>query len=306
MIVRENLFYLLNENMQQAKSILKKLGVPETNPRFQEIKRILLDDNRIGYIGKFTKWLFLDRESMSMLLSTYEMIKRHPSQIPPINTFNKLEDLSDFLQKSVGVTKTNQVINALSSKTRKYVTDKLIKLINLNLEYADAIQRWYHDKASGKYNEKSEYYTLPKEFETYADWLYKDTETFIKNLTGGFNGEVIKKKIRDKKLNVEIALDTPNMLVVKVLDYKASNALGEPLAWCISYPVAQDGPGYWNRYVDIFHNQYFIHDFTKSLADKRSKIGVTIGPEMKFEYAHYRDDTHCEEDYIKSLFSSET
>ena len=56
-IVRPNLYGALNENMQQAKAILRKAGVPETDKNWQVLKKMLVDDNRVGYIGKFTKWL---------------------------------------------------------------------------------------------------------------------------------------------------------------------------------------------------------------------------------------------------------
>jgi hypothetical protein len=288
-LVRENLLYLflentLNENMQQAKSILKKLGVPETDSRFQEIKRMLLDDNRIGYIGKFTKWVFLDRESMSKLIEVYDMVKQHPSPVPPIDTFKKIEDLFDFLQGSGISIKVNQVTGAIPSRARQNVTDKLKKMIELNIKYAPQLRDFY-SKKGGK-------------FKTAAD-LYDSTEALIKNLSGGFNLESMKKKIKETKSNVEIMLDHPDILVIRPMDYEASHALGSQ-SWCISY-----SKNYWDSYADVFSNQYFVFDFTKALSDKRSMIGATVNPDSSFKACHYKDDSVCNADYLTKLLSSE-
>ena len=166
-IVRSNLYGLINENMDQARSILKGAHIPEQDPRFQELKQMLLTDNKIGYIGKFTKWLFIDREPWAKILEVYNMLKTHPTVVPPIHTFDMLENLFDFLQGSEISTKAKKVINTISAHVKKYITTELKDLIELNIQYADAIADFYAKKGA-RYRDSGE--------------LYNDTKELIKNL----------------------------------------------------------------------------------------------------------------------------
>jgi hypothetical protein len=302
-IVRDNLYGLLNENMQQARSILAKMKIPEEDPRFLEIRELLgvateeylkrkygpkegeikyrTQRGQIGYIGKFTKWIFQDREPWTKLVEVFEMLKNHPTQVPPIDTFKTLEDLFDFLQGSGISTKVNQVINSIPSNARKHANDKLKKLIELNIIYAEQLMDFYSKKGG--------------RFAHHPEDLYKDTHSLIENLSGKFNLDAIKKKIKETKSSVKIMLESPDILVIQPLDYEASCALGSK-SWCISY-----SKNYWDSYADIFSNQYFIYDFTKSMDDKKSMIGVTVNPDGSYKAAHFKDDSTAPHDYIKDL-----
>jgi len=279
-IVKETLF--LNENMQQAKSILKKMKTDENDPRFTQLKRMLLQDNAIGYIGRFTKWLIEDREPWEKLVELYDMLKSHPSKVPPIDTFKTLENAFDFLQGSEISTKTNQVVNAIPSRARQNVTDKLKKLIELNIKYADQIKDFY-SKKGGKFKNEND--------------LYNETSALIKNLSGGFNIDSIRQKIKATKSNVKLILERPDLLVIQPLDYEASKSLGSS-SWCISYSKS-----YWDSYADVFSNQYFIYDFSKDPGDKKCMIGVTVNPDGGFKASHFKDDSVAPKDYLDDLFA---
>lgn len=284
-IVRENLFGELNENMQQARAILRKANVSEEDPRFQQLKQMLLDDNAIGYIGKFTKWIIKDRETWDKLIEVYELVKNHPTKVPAIDTFEKLEDLFDFLQGSKISNKVNKAMKAIEKRLIYFKisdTTTLEKLLELNVKYIDQIVDFYNKKG--------------RKFKNYSD-LLKETESLIKNLAGSFNLETMKKKIKDKKLNVRFVIERPDLLVVIPEDYTASHALGSS-SWCISY-----SKNYWDSYADIFSNQYFIYDFTKQLSDKKSMIGATINPDSSFKASHFKDDSVASREYLENLFS---
>jgi len=280
-IIIENLYGYLNEDMQQARAILKKLKIPESDPRFQELKDMLVKDNKIGYIGKFAKWVFKDGEPWNKLIEVYDMLKSYPHKIPPIHTFKSLENLFDFLQGSEIDFKVKKIINQIPSRARKHVTPKLEKLIELNITYGDHLRDFYAKKG-GKFKNSQD--------------LYNETEALINNLSGGFNLDKIKEKIAKNNLKVEIALERPDLLVLQPKNYIASKALGAR-SWCISYSEP-----YWNSYVDVFSNQYFIFDFSKSLSDKKSMIGVTVNPDKSFKAAHFKDDSVCSNSYMKTIF----
>ena len=279
-IVRTSIYGLINENMDQARSILKKVNIPEQDSRFQELKKMLLDDNKIGYIGKFTKWLFQDREPWSKLIEVYDLVKSHGTKVPPIDTFKTLEDLFDFLQGSSINTKVGQVISSIPSVARKNVSEDLKKLIELNITYSKEISDFY-SKKGGKFKNQKD--------------LYSETKALIENLSGKFNLEIYLQKIKDSKANVKIKHQSYDTLVLQPLDYEASCEFGSK-SWCISY-----SKNYWDSYADIFSNQYFIYDFTKSISDKRSMIGVTINPDGTYKASHYKDDSQCPQDYLKTL-----
>jgi hypothetical protein len=278
-IVRSNLYYLINENMDQARSILKKAGIPEQDDTFQQLKQMLLNDNKIGYIGKFTKWLIVDKEPWAKLIEVYEMVKKHTGKVPPIDTFKTLESLFDYLQGSGINTKLNQVINSIPSKARRYVNNDLKKLIELNIKYAKSLSDFY-SKKGGKFKNAKD--------------LYNETQGLIENLSGKFNLETYLKKIKNMK-NVEIMYQNADVLVIRPMDYEASCELGSK-SWCISY-----SKNYWDSYADIFSNQYFVYDFTKPMSDKTSMIGITIGPNGEYKAAHFKDDSVCPIDYLKII-----
>ena len=73
MISNWNDYEVINETLQKARSILTKLNIPEDNAKFQEL-RLMLSKN-IGYLGKFTQWLFVDKHPIENLESLYLKVK---------------------------------------------------------------------------------------------------------------------------------------------------------------------------------------------------------------------------------------
>lgn len=257
--------YKLFENLQKAKKILLDNNKSETYPDFLKLKELL--SRNLGYLGQFTKWLIVDNTDINELEEIYKELQKINID-RPIESFQKSEDLYDYLQSYDITRKTNQVINAIPSKARTLVTDKLRKLISLNIDIAPLIKDFY-SKKGGKFKTSSN--------------LYDDTYGLIENIKGDFNLESIKKKAEG--LNTEIVLESPDLLILAVYDYKASCAIGSK-SWCIS-----TSNSYWNNYVNEFTTQYFLFDFTKPISDKSHMIGVTVSPSGNFYAAHYADDS---------------
>jgi hypothetical protein len=257
--------YQLFENLQKAKKLLADNKIPETHPDFIKLRTML--SNNTGYMGQFTKWLFIDRTEFSQLDMIFkELLKINIDK--PIEEFEKAEELFDYITKFEINRKTNQVINAIPSKARELATPKLKQLIALNIDVAASIKDFY-SKKGGKFKNSKD--------------LYDDTQALIQNLKGDFNLETIK--VKASKLNTDIIYETPELLILQVNDFKASNEMGSK-SWCISTQQS-----YWNSYVNEFTNQYFIYDFTKSISDKRHLIGTTISPSGSFHAAHFADDS---------------
>jgi len=263
--------YQLFENLQKAKKYLKDHNIPETDTRFVQLKDIL--KNNLGYLGVFTTWMYKDRENLDNIKDVYDKLKTINNLDRQIDSFEKMEDLYDYLQSFEIDRKVNQVLKSLPSRTRELVNDELKELIRLNPDdkIISAIKDLY-SKKGGRYSKDSD-----------STNLVKDTKDFINNLKGDFNNETIKKKLEG--LNVDIVVDTPELLMARIYDYEASKQVGSK-HWCISTSESM-----WNHYVNDFTNQYFVWDFTKDISDKAHMIGTTVSPGGKITSGHWSDDT---------------
>ena len=89
--------YKIFENVRQAKKLLDDNNIDHDNKDYLELKNIL--SSNLGYLGKFTQWLFQDNNnnnSLSFLEDIYKMIK-NVNLDKDINSFETAEDLYDYL-----------------------------------------------------------------------------------------------------------------------------------------------------------------------------------------------------------------
>lgn len=285
--------YKLFENLDKAKKLMAELNIPQTDKRFVQLRELL--KNNLGYMGAFTKWYIKDREEWNKIEDTFNELKKIRID-KPIESFEKLEDLYDYIKQFDINKKVNQIINTLPSYTRENVSEELENLLRLNIEWDEAIKAFYRNKG-GRYNRHSHWWKLPTEFKSYQEWLVDVTKTLIKNLKGGFNLESIKEKMERNSLkvkslksetpgnyDVECIIETPDLLMVRVNNFKSSHVIGSS-HWCISQSAS-----YWSSYVNEFTQQYFIYDFTKDISDIHHMIGATISPSGKITHAHFAND----------------
>lgn len=286
--------YKTFENLQQAKKILKDKNIDEKDPRFVKLRELL--KNNLGYMGTFTKWMIEDHESFDKLEDIFKKLKSVNNLDKKVDEFKKAEDLYDYLQIFETDRTVKQILKSLPSKSRENADEKLIALLKMNLQHADAIKSLYKKKG-GRYNPDHVHDNVvekPNEFATYADWLYDDTKTLIKNLDGGFNSEAIKKKM--KGLNVDIVEDRPDLLMLRIHDYEASKNLGSP-HWCI---VTSEH--LFHSYVTPFTVQYFVYDFSKDVSDIRHMIGTTVAKGPRITHGHWADDSAMHDiNYLKTI-----
>jgi len=271
--------YHIFENLHQAKKYLKDNNIPEDDKRFLELKDLLR--NNLGFMGPFTQWMYKDRESLDKIKDTFTKLKSINNLDKPIDSFEKMEDLYDYLIDFELNRKAQKVIYALPSLSRENATEELKTLIRNNLEYSD-ILRHYFRLVGGRYNPDRRHENRvekPPEFKTYSDWLYQDVLNYIKNLKGGFTPESIAK--RCEGVNADVIVSKPNVMLVQVHDFEASKKIGTS-EWCICQTQS-----WWNNYVNDFTNQYFVYDFTKDMIDPKHLIGVTVSPGGKISTAQW-------------------
>jgi hypothetical protein len=274
--------YHIFENLQQAKKYLKDNNIPETDPKYVNLKELFR--NNLGYLGQFTKWMYDDRENFDKIKDVYDKLKSINNLDRQINSFEKMEDLYDYLIEFELNRKAMQIINSLPSISRENVTPELINLLSANLEYSDILKKYYRE-VGGRFNSdrrRASRVEKPPEFKTYSDWLYHDTKTYIKNLKGGFSPDVIRKKCEG--VNATVIVDKPNVMLVQVDDFEASRKIGTQ-SWCIC-----QSENMWNSYVNDFTVQYFIYDFTKDQGDPKHLIGATVSYGGKITTAQFSNN----------------
>ena len=81
------------ENVQYSMKILKDIEVPSDDTRYLELKKLL--HNNLGYLGKFTEWLFKDEFSFNLLSSLYNELKIIKLD-KPIDQFKTPEEVYDY------------------------------------------------------------------------------------------------------------------------------------------------------------------------------------------------------------------
>ena len=95
--------YILFENLQQAKSILKTNEIPENNKNFLIIKDLLKDN--LGYIGWFTKMFFEFGIALDDLKELYRIISSESEIITglpkPVISYSDWEVLMEILDISL-------------------------------------------------------------------------------------------------------------------------------------------------------------------------------------------------------------
>ena len=255
--------YKIFENVRQAKKFLDDNNIDHDNKDYLHLKNIL--SSNLGYLGKFTQWLFQDNNnnnSLNFLEDIYKMIKNTRLD-KDINSFKTAEDLYDYLTDKKFNTKVNQVIKSLPSRTRRLVNQELKDLIKNNIDNINSIKDFY-SKKGGRYKNITD--------------LIKDTKSLITNLQGEWNPDSIKYRDR------ELVYKDNNTLILWIDNYNRSCDLGSK-HWCIS-----TSENMFKDYTEGFKKQYFIYDFTKDISDKKSMIGVTIDTSGKPTDIHYKDD----------------
>ena len=231
------------------------------DPGYIKLKSLL--NNNLGYLGKFTQWMFKDNIPFDQIQSVYNELQSVKLD-KPINIFEDPEEVYDYITSVKINRKVNQTIKSLPSRSRKLVNRKLKDLISNNIKYAKNIKDFY-SKKGGRYKN--------------AEDLISDTTSLIKNLSGGWSVKSIKYS------ESELVYKDEHTLILHIKSYERSKLLGSS-HWCISTDKSM-----WNDYVNDFNKQYFIYDFTKDIGDKHSMIGVTVKVNGSINAAHYRDDT---------------
>jgi hypothetical protein len=252
----------INENMEQAKSIIaKKMDA------FDKLKNLL--SKNLGYIGKFTEYLLHENITYEDLVELYNQILNLKSK----NTTIDISKLSyeKALDKIIDINNdllVNSLISQFPSEQKKFAKEFLSK------------NNWEHSTNYNillKVSKKEDIKTFISKVSRYKteDDLLKALKIFSKDAQN--SKEKVKRLLSDMKSN--IVFENDNILVVKVDSIEDIKILGSDTSWCIL------GQSMWNRYTKN-RLQYILYDYERDEYDSKFKIGFTLNKDATVHAAH--------------------
>ena len=287
-------FETINENLAKARAVLRQVDKPQTNPDFVKLRNLL--SNNLGYIGKFTEWMFLNKVSYDQLESLYNRIK-DVRLAKPIDQFSTPEEVIDSLIRKTTQSDLNQMLGAIPSQTREFLKecDDFEELENFLTQHADkksAIIDFF-SKKGGRYGEY-------------------DGDEVIGQIIEDLDKVVDAKSISDiatmakSSEHVKFVLENAKVLIVAV-DYEGIQEVGSSY-WCITeddytfndYVLEGNGPRI--QLVSYFKDKI-------PFVDDQSVLGVTWDLEDEdIHAAHWEDDNEYDQErndpivsYLKPL-----
>jgi len=263
----------LNENMDQAKSIFKK-----KSEDFEKLKQLL--SKNLGYIGKFTQYLFEENisfEDLKKLATELDTLKKK-NQTIDINKF-KYEKLLDEIEIVNNKIKINNFINKLPSLQKSF-----IKKDNIGLDLKNIILKLV-DKSNidvflSKISRYKSYDSLLSAMKVFSKDPKNDLDN-VKDLLQGLESKIIFEK--------------NNIVVIYVKNWEDIKKLAYDTAWCI---VSSESM--WNTYITKGNKQIIVLNYNLDEYDVKFKIGVTLKPDGSLRAAHDILDSSVQ-DKIKGM-----
>lgn len=258
--------YKVFENLQKAKSVLKKNDIEESHPAFETLKELL--KNNMGYIGWFVDMLFNKGVELNDLISLYndsivgrdDLIKALPKSLISYTDWEKLMDDLMMANNNLGI---NRMINELPSLQKSFISPEIKPFL---LKLSKMSDKDNLLKKISRYKTKEELLTAIKLFTT------------DKRSIGYTN---IKKLIIESGAEIICDSHFDNIIICDV-NFTQLKKLASNTSWCILNQST------FNSYVSGIDNQYII--FLTDKKDNYSKIGVTFG--LAYKTAHLVNDEY--------------
>lgn len=262
----KNFNHFINENMDQAKSIIAK-----KMKAFEMLKDLL--SKNLGYIGKFTEYLMTENISYEQLESLYKQILDLKSKNVTLD-ISKLsfEKALDKVQDSYNDLSVNSLISQFPSTQKKIARDS-IKNNNYNFNILL--------KASKKSNIEA-FINKVSRYKNPSD-LMNALRIFTKDAKN--NKENVKQILSD--LSSKLVFENDKIMIVYVPKHKDIEILGSDTSWCIVGSTSM-----WTRYTSGRY-QFILYNYELDEFDPLFKIGFTLNPNGSIHAAHDILDGGC-------------
>lgn len=113
--------FFINENIAQAKALLKKISISETDPDFIKIREMLRGHD--GYVYWFTKLRFSDNQSMDELKNIWNAINDNSGLLnfftKKVVDLEKAEDFWDQYERAKLVSGAKKVLNQFPANQKR-------------------------------------------------------------------------------------------------------------------------------------------------------------------------------------------
>jgi len=244
------------ENMDMARSIMAK-----KNSDFEKLK-ILLSKN-IGYIGKFTEFLYHENIPYSDLENLYKdlIFLKSKSSSFDIQGF-KYEKLLDKIEESKNNLTIKSFIDQFPSEQKNIIRSELKNDQN-RYRYLETLKNIIL-KAARKENSKA-FISKISRYKTFND-LYSAMKIFGKDAKN--SRESVMEYVNSSK-TATVVYDENNYLIILIESIVDVQYLGSDTSWCIL------GERMWKSYTKGRY-QYILYNYNKEEYDVDFKIGFTM------------------------------
>lgn len=259
----------INENLLQAKKVLKENNIPESDKLFLSLKKELKDN--LGYIGWFTKMLVVNKIPSAEINNIINLIKNDKYIIDnlPNNLieYSKWETLIDDIIQVKFNRNVKRVINELPASIRNTMSKKI----------TDKHKSMFNDLF--KHKDKSNFLRKVSRYHDYKSFI--SALNIFLSASGNSYAKIIQQiKVSGAKL---IHDDESEDIIICEVNYEQIKKLGGDTSWCIV-----PSKNTFNSYVKDGNKQFII--FLTDITGNYSKIGTTIG--FKVHNIHLKDDQY--------------
>lgn len=272
--------FFINENVAQAKALLKKISISETDPDFIKIREMLRGHD--GYVYWFTKLRFSDNQSMDELKNIWNAINDNSGLVnfftKKVVDLEKAEDFWDQYERAKLVSGAKKVLNQFPANQKR--------LFNLeDQKDFDLLVSLSKSKSLPALIRKISSYRDKKSLVDAANRLLSSS------FEGKF-GELIKL-INSVDADIKVA-DEENNIIICQVTYPQIKVLGGDTSWCI---VGSEGT--FNSYAGGgFQWVIFLVD-NFGTNDRMSKIGLTT--HYGFTTAHDKYDGFVNKERLEKI-----
>lgn len=273
---RFNDYKLINENLEQARKILKDNNIDEENSIFKNIRKML--SNNLGYIGLFTKFAIVDKVDENTLEDLYKKLielkpilnklPKQPTQY--IKDEKGFEELYDDLQKIEEQQTIKKIINEFPSKQKQ-----LLKNIDNINDYLIQLS---------KAKDKKDFISKVSRYHNEDD-LFNAIKTFIDS--GGIGFDLLVDEMEnDDGISILKKDDNRQVLLVEIKKFNSCNTFFSNTSWCIA-----SSEGFFKSYTSDSKKQYAVINFDLPIDDPYRYVGFTINVVFSsIHTAHLKND----------------
>lgn len=275
-------FNLVNENVAQAKALLRKIKISESDPDFLKIKEMLKGHE--GYVYWFTKLRFVDNQPVEELKNIWDIISDNNGIT---NYFTKkivdlesVESFWDEYERAKLVSGAKKVLDQFPANQKRFF--KLDNEEDFNLLVSLSKSK-----------------SLPALIRKISS--FRDKATLIaaaqRLLTSSFDGKFgeLLKLVDSVGADIKVA-DEENNIIICGVNYEQIRKLGGDTSWCIVRAEST-----FNSYASGGFQWviFLVDNFGKN--DRMSKIGFTT--HFGYTTAHDKYDGYISKEALSRILS---